>query len=132
MGRSLTIMDITTLPALARVLHTDLNTLLSLQEDLTAEEIARFTDDLDRLVREKGYEAAFQRGMDEIHQYPNCEALLYSVIFYLDGARFLYGVPNPDNYTDRLMPSLPPHGRRGPDYPGSIPLRPDHGGPGAQ
>ena len=84
--------DITTLPALARVLHTDLNTLLSFREDLTAEEIARFTDDLDRLVREEGYEAAFQRGMDEIHQYPNCEALIYPVIFYLDGARFLYGV----------------------------------------
>ena len=96
--------DITTLPALARVLHTDLNTLLSFQEDLTAEEIAHFTDDLDRLVREEGYEVAFQRGMDEIHQYPNCEALIYSVVFYLDGARFLYGLPNPDDYTDRLMP----------------------------
>ncbi|MHA5220944.1 helix-turn-helix domain-containing protein [Dysosmobacter sp. Phy] len=96
--------DITTLPALARVLHTDLNTLLSFREDLTAEEIARFTNDLDKMIREEGYEAAFQRGMDEIHQYPNCEALMYSVIFYLDGARFLYGVPNPDDYTERLMP----------------------------
>ena len=96
--------DITTLPALARVLKTDLNTLLSFQEDLTAEEIARFTKDLDRLIREEGYEAAFQRAMDEIHQYPNCEALIYPVIFYLDGARFLHGVPNPDAYTERLMP----------------------------
>lgn len=96
--------DITTLPALARVLRTDLNTLLSFQEDLTDEEIARFTNDLDRLVREEGYEAAFQRGMDEIHQYPNCEALIYPVIFYLDGARFLHGVPDPDVYTDRLIP----------------------------
>ena len=96
--------DITTLPALARVLHTDPNTLLSFQEDLTAEEIARFTNDLDRLIREEGYEAAFQRGMEKIHQYPNCEALIYPVIFYLDGARFLHGVPNPDDYTDRLMP----------------------------
>lgn len=42
--------------------------------------------------------------MDEIHQYPNCEALIYPVIFYLDGARFLHGVPNPDAYTDQLMP----------------------------
>ena len=96
--------DITTLPALARVLHTDLNTLLSFQEDLTAEEIARFTNDLDKMIREEGYEAAFQRGMEEIRQYPNCEVLIYPVIFYLDGARFLHGVPNPDDYTDRLMP----------------------------
>ena len=95
--------DITTLPALARVLHTDLNTLLSFQENLTAEEIARFTNNLDKIIREEGYEAAFQRGMDEIHQYPNCEALMYPVIFYLDGARFLHGVPNPDDYTAPLV-----------------------------
>lgn len=96
--------DITTLPALARVLHTDLNTLLSFQEDLTAEEIARFTKDLDRLIREEGYETAFQTAMEKIHQYPNCEALIYPVIFYLDGTRFLHGVPNPDDYTERLIP----------------------------
>jgi transcriptional regulator with XRE-family HTH domain len=60
--------DITTLPVLARLLHTDLNTLLSFQEDLTAEEITCFTNDLDKMIREEGYEAAFQRGMDEIHQ----------------------------------------------------------------
>ena len=96
--------DITTLPALARVLHTDINTLLSFQDDLTAEEIARFTNDLDRLIREEGYAAAFQRGMEEIHQYPTCEALIYPVIFYLDGARFLYGIPDPDAYTEKLMP----------------------------
>ena len=96
--------DITTLPALARVLHTDLNTLLSFQEDLTTEEIARFTQDLARLIREEGYETAFQTAMEKIRQYPNCEALIYPVIFYLDGARFLHGVPNPDDYTERLMP----------------------------
>ena len=96
--------DITTLPALARVLHTDLNTLLSFQEDLTAEEIARFTSGLEQLICKEGYEAAFQTAMEEIHQYPNCEALIYPVIFYLDGARFLHGVPNPDDYTERLMP----------------------------
>lgn len=101
--RNLNYPDVTLLPALARTLGVDLNTLLSFQEDLTAEEIARFTNNLDKMIREEGYEAAFQRGMDEIHQYPNCEALIYPVIFYLDGARFLHGVPNPDDYTDRLM-----------------------------
>lgn len=43
--------DITTLPALARVLRTDLNTLLSFQEELTDEEIARFLEELDRSLR---------------------------------------------------------------------------------
>lgn len=96
--------DITTLPALARVLRTDLNTLLSFQEDLTDEEIARFAGELDRMVTQEGYEAAFQHAMDQIHQYPTCEKLIYTTIFYLDGARFLHGVPDPDVYTDRLIP----------------------------
>lgn len=96
--------DITTLPALARVLRTDLNTLLSFQEELTDEEIARFLEELDRMISRESYNAAFQRAMDQIHQYPTCEKLIYTVIFYLDGARFLHGVPNPDAYTDRLIP----------------------------
>ena len=96
--------DITTLPALARVLRTDLNTLLSFQEELTDEEIARFLEELDRMISQESYDAAFQRAMDQIHQYPTCEKLIYTVIFYLDGARFLHGVPNPDAYTDRLIP----------------------------
>ena len=53
---------------------------------------------------EEGYEAAFQHAMDQIHQYPTCEKLIYTTIFYLDGARFLHGVPDPDAYTDRLLP----------------------------
>ena len=96
--------DITTLPALARVLKTDLNTLLSFQEDLTDEEIARFVGELKDMVEAQGYDAAFQKAMEQIHQYPNCEKLIYSLVFYLDGARAIYDVPDPDDYTDRLMP----------------------------
>lgn len=96
--------DITTLPALARVLKTDLNTLLSFREDLTDEEITRFVGELKDMVEAQGYDAAFQKAMDQIHQYPNCEKLIYSVVFYLDGARAIYDVPDPDDYTDRLMP----------------------------
>ena len=38
--------DITTLPALARILETDLNTLLSFKEELTEQEIAIFLNTL--------------------------------------------------------------------------------------
>ena len=96
--------DITTLPALARVLQTDLNTLLSFQDDLTDEEIARFSSHLEHTLKEGGYEIAFQCAMDQIHQFPTCERLIYTTIFYLDGARFLHGVPDPDAYTEKLMP----------------------------
>lgn len=45
--------DITLLPALAR-LRTDLNTLLSFQEDLSDVEIETFVDHLDQMVQEQG------------------------------------------------------------------------------
>src|SRR5699024_1716536 len=86
-GKGTTYPDITTLPALARVLKTDLNTLLSFREDLTDEEITRFVGELKDVIEAQGYDAAFQRAMEEIHQYPNCEKLIYSVVFYLDGVR---------------------------------------------
>lgn len=95
--------DITTLPALARMLKTDLNTLLSFHEDLTDEEIARFVGELKGMMETRGYDTAFQCAMEEIHQYPNCEKLIYSVVFYLDGARAIYDVSNPDDYTNHLM-----------------------------
>jgi transcriptional regulator with XRE-family HTH domain len=46
--------DITTLPALARVLNTDLNTLLSFREDLTDEEITHFVGELKNMVEAQG------------------------------------------------------------------------------
>ena len=78
--------DITLLPALARLLRTDLNTLLSFQEDLSDVEIETFVDHLDQMVQEQGYQAAFQAAWDKVQEYPTCEALLYSAALYLEGA----------------------------------------------
>ena len=52
--------DITLLPALARLLKTDLNTLMSFQDDLSDVEIVDFVNELDQAVREKGYDTAFK------------------------------------------------------------------------
>ena len=67
--------DITLLPALARLLKTDLNTLMSFQDDLSDVEIVDFVNELDQAVREKGYDTAFKMGIDKIHEYPACESL---------------------------------------------------------
>ena len=91
--KGVTYPDITLLPALARLLKTDVNTLLSFQEDLTDIEIESFVNGLDKTAQEQGYEAAFQMALDKIQEYPTCEKLLYSVSFYLEGALFLYNVP---------------------------------------
>ena len=90
--------DITLLPALARLLKTDMNTLLSFQEDLSDMEIVNFVDEVDKTVQEKGYETAFQMAMDKIHAFPTCENLIYSVIMYLTGALILYNISEQERY----------------------------------
>lgn len=92
--------DITLLPALARLLRTDLNTLMSFEEDLSDAEITSFVNEVDKIVREKNYEEAFQMGIDKIHKYPTCESLIFSVITYLQGALLIYGVPETGQYEE--------------------------------
>ena len=90
--------DITLLPALARLLKTDLNTLLSFQDDLSDVEIVNFVDELDKIVQENGYEIAFQMAIDKIHDFPTCENLIYSAVMYLTGALILYNVSESEQY----------------------------------
>lgn len=92
--------DITLLPALARLLKTDLNTLMSFNNDLTDMEVINFVDEVDKIVREQSYETAFQAAIEKIQEYPNCEKLIYSVILYLDGALFLYNISEPHQYKE--------------------------------
>ena len=88
------------MPALARLLKTDLNTLLSFQEDLTDIEIENFVNDLDKTVQEQSYEAAFQKALDKIREYPTCDRLIYSAILYLEGALALYNVSSGERYQE--------------------------------
>ena len=86
----------------ARLLQTDLNTLLSFNEDLTDLEIENFINEVDEIAREKGYEAAFAVCLDKIHEYPTCDFLLYSLTLYLQGALFLYDVQEDERYNKEL------------------------------
>ena len=83
--------DITLLPALARLLGTDLNTLLSFKEELTEREIALFLNDLAQLAHEKGLESAYTHAMEKVQEYPTCYPLLLNVAAFLDGFAVLQG-----------------------------------------
>ena len=96
--------DITLLPALARLLKTDLNTLLSFHDDLTDIEIENFVDEIDKTVQEQGYDAAFQKAIHKIQEYPTCEKLIYSVTLYLEGALTLYNVSAAEQYQELYEP----------------------------
>lgn len=92
--------DITLLPALARLLKIDLNTLMSFNDDLTDIEIQKFVDEVDKTVQEQDYETAFQKAISKIHEYPTCDRLIYSVILYLEGALTLYNVSAVEKYRE--------------------------------
>lgn len=96
--------DVTLLPALARLLQTDLNTLLSFSADLSEQEIENVVNHIDQVIREQSYAEGFQLGLDKLREYPNGERLLYMVTLYLDGALFLYGVAEQEQYKAQLQP----------------------------
>ncbi len=109
--RGASLPDITLLPALARLLGVDLNTLLDFSEELTDGEIGDFLNSLDAAVKSEGYSAVFGRAERKIQEYPSCEKLLLSAAYYLDGALFLYGVEGGgyreklDGWYERLLES---------------------------
>ncbi len=98
--KGITYPDITLLPALARLLKIDLNTLMCFHENLTDMEIENFVNEVDIVVQEQGYKKGFQMAMDKIQEYPTCDNLLYSVVLYLQGALLLYNVPETEDYKD--------------------------------
>lgn len=98
--KGITYPDITLLPALARLLKIDLNTLMSFNDDLTDIEIENFVDEVDKTVQEQDYDTAFQKAINKIHEYPTCEKLIYSVILYLEGALDLYNISETEQYRE--------------------------------
>ena len=62
---------------LARLLHTDLNTLLSFEEEPEPARVAQLLNEVARLLQAEGYEAAFAYAMDVLREYPSCDMLAY-------------------------------------------------------
>lgn len=75
-----TFPDITLLPALARLLKIDLNTLMSFNEDLSDAEIERFVNGLNRIVQERGsrFKQQWTKSMN-IQLAKRCCMLLFSI-----------------------------------------------------
>ena len=77
--------DITLLPALARTLGVDLNTLLSFQEDLSETEIGLFLNQVCETGRTEGTGAAFALAREKLWEFPNSDLLAYSLAGMLEG-----------------------------------------------
>lgn len=88
--------DITLLPALARLLDTDVNTLLSFKEELTETEIPLLLNELSKLAETKGFEEMYTAAMQKIKEYPTCYPLILNIAILLDGAIILYSSKQED------------------------------------
>ena len=81
--------DVGLLPVLARVLKTDLNTLLCFQQELTDQEIQGFQQKLAELFQQQGFSAMFSAAMEKVREYPVCGKLLHRTAVFLDGVLLL-------------------------------------------
>lgn len=82
--------DITLLPALARALDTDMNTLLCFKEELSEADVAAFINNLGEKMLQSTYEDIFREVAEKIEEYPNCYTLILSGALFLRGLRVFY------------------------------------------
>lgn len=78
--------DITLLPALARLLEIDMNTLFSFHEELTEIEIANFVNALYERALTGEIAETFADAQEKIRDYPHCTPLLYTCATLLSAA----------------------------------------------
>ncbi len=86
--------DISLLAPLARLLKTDLNTLLCFREDISQQEISLFCKEISEIVQSKGIGEGFIAAEQKIHEYPHNETLLHCLTFQLDGLLTMFGLPS--------------------------------------
>lgn len=86
--------DVMLLAPLARLLDTDVNTLLNFQEELSEEEIGGLANEISmKLIKEK-YEEAFAMGEEYLHKYPGCGQLYLNLGGIYNGAAVMAGETN--------------------------------------
>ena len=85
--------DLVLLPALARLLDTDLTTLLSFQEDLSEKEVALFMNEVLEQIDRSGFDAGYSLAVEKLREYPNSDLLVNNLAALLDGAIILSGNP---------------------------------------
>ncbi len=84
--------DVSLLPALARLLEVDLNTLFCFQDGLSDQEISAFSSAVGKEIKKNGMESGFQMCVDKIQEYPNCSGLIHTAALVVEGSLLLSGL----------------------------------------
>lgn len=94
--------DITLLPGLARLLKTDLNTLMSFNEEMSEVEINNVVTKVQSIIQENGFEQGFQFALDQVRAFPTCENLIYSLGVFLQPSLELQPIDQQNKYREEL------------------------------
>ena len=94
--------DITLLPGLARLLKTDLNTLMSFNEEMSEVEINNVVTKVQSIIQENGFEQGFQFALDQVRAFPTCENLIYSLGVFLQPSLELQPLDQQNKYREEL------------------------------
>ena len=94
--------DVSLLPALARLLRMDLNTLFSFEKEMTEQEIRMFSNELVEIMQREGFEAGYEKAIEKIREFPNCASLFCSLAALLDGSLVLFLVKDTAKYESMI------------------------------
>ncbi|MCD2492443.1 helix-turn-helix domain-containing protein [Lacrimispora sp. NSJ-141] len=84
--------DIALLPPLARLLQTDLNTLLCFHEEVTDQEIVNFSNEVMEIIKQEGFDKGLSKVRKIIKEYPNSTKLIHNMALLLEGAMIMAGM----------------------------------------
>lgn len=85
-----TFPDVSLLSPLARLLKTDVNTLLCFRENLTKEDVIRYLTDITELAKKEGIDAAAEKVRELVQEYPSCIELLHQMATALTGLAIMF------------------------------------------
>lgn len=80
-----TFPDVALLSPLARLLKTDLNTLLCFRENLTLEDIVSYVAEVSEIARKTSVDSAVERIRELVKEYPSCVELMHQMASLLTG-----------------------------------------------
>ena len=81
--------DITLLPALARLLKIDINTLLCFDTEPDKEEVSQICKAIMDVIHKEGFETGFLLTMEKIREYPTCGHFVHTAAALLNGAMLM-------------------------------------------
>ncbi|MBE5977731.1 MAG: helix-turn-helix domain-containing protein [Paenibacillaceae bacterium] len=81
--------DITLLPALARLLKIDINTLLCFDTEPDKEEVSQICKEIVEVIHKKGFETGFLLTLEKIREYPTCGHFIHTAAVLLQGAMLM-------------------------------------------